>query len=309
MPYQAQDEDDEEGNEDPGAYQYYESPYSPGAGPDPYKADTWQYTVADIPVVGGLSGAAGAVQRSQDEIEAARNRSYWSDLQQHAPSVDQITPDTYLEAAGDEYGNLLGGQSELGRSSNLLDILGGKNRWLNQLQAIIDSGGYTEADRSARALGAMERGQQMRGATEAALQQLQARGMTGGGMELGSRLQAAQGQSMGQAMGDAAQQQAAQARLMTALQQEQARRQALDSWNQQGLDWRRGRETRNTAWQNRGGESRANAYQQTYGNRERAAAGATGQYSTDVGARQNARDRQQQQDSSLLGAIGEILDF
>lgn len=284
--------------------------------------DQWVKDTEGVPLIGGPADARAAEARAQDA--EARNRAVWERLQATAPSVDDLAVNYYQESNEDVYGDLLGGPSQL----EGLDARGSGHQQaaLAALQQMYTSGGWTDQDARVaadlRRLGAMERGQQLRGANEAALQQMSARGMGGSGAELAARLSASQGLAQSQAMADAstnaALQQAAMARQMAALQgygsmatgmrdQEMARRSALDAYNQNNVDWRRGRESRNTAWANQGQESRSQARQQAYENRERAAAGMTNQYSTDVSRRNAEGNRRDRQNEQAMGALGGIL--
>jgi hypothetical protein len=275
----------------------------------------WQQDVADIPVLGWLSGASDAQARYQDQTEAARNRQYWHDLGASAPSVDALTPETFLEGSVDEYGNLIGDPSQLegfGPSSDQRASLEALRR--------LSEGGLTEADRNMSRALRDQQAMQMGANSRAAQQQMQARGMGGSGAELAMRMGTADSMAGANSMADAQLQQSAQMRAMQALQswqggantvqsQELARRNALDAFNQANTGWRRGREERNTAWTNRGAENRAQAQQQAYANRRDVAAGATNQYSTDASGRNAQRDRERERDQGIIGAVGEILDF
>jgi hypothetical protein len=282
--------------------------------PPPADLEEYNEILADIPVV-NLLGGADAKNRHDAEVAAQRNREYWVDLSRGAPSVDQLTPDLYLEGTEDEYGDMLGGPSELTDLRASEDQM----RALRNMQQLYDQGGYTEADRAASQENAIRQGQMLRGSQQAALQQMQARGMAGGGSELGARLAGSQQYAMGNAMGDAQVQQVAMARALQALQgsasmsntmqeQEYARRSALDAFNQQNMDWRRGRENRNTDWMNQGGQNRANAYQTAYTNRERAVAGATNQYSTDAATRNSLNDSEKETGENIVTAIGSLFE-
>lgn len=283
--------------------------------------DQWVRDTEGIPLIGGPADARAAEARAQDA--EARNRQPWINIAREAPGVDDLTTRYYLEGTEDAYGDLLGDPSQLeGFDSRGTGHQQAAMTALQQMMGTAPTSGELEVARQQRRLGAMERGQQLRGANEAALQQMSARGMGGSGAELAARLSASQGLSQGQAMSDAAsgaalQQQALQ-RAMAAMSgyqsganalaaQDLARRNALDSFNQGNMDWRRGQETRNTAWANRGQESATQARQQVHDNAERAAAGMTGQYSTDVSRRQNEGARRDRQNEQALGAVGGIL--
>lgn len=283
----------------------------------------WQQDSAGVPIWGWLSGSDAAVAREDAQNAEERNRAIWQGVHAEAPSVDDLTTRYYLEDTVDEYGNLIGDPSQL----EGLDERGTGHQQaaMTALQQLMGSGPTSaelETARQQRRLGAMERGQQLRGANEAALQQMSARGMGGSGAELAARLGASQAMAQGQAMSDAATQAALQQQAMqrqfaaiqgyqgganTLAQQEMARRGALDAFNQSNLDWRRGQETRNTAWANQGQESRTQARQQVHDNAERAAAGMTNQYSTDASRRGAEGARQDAANQAATGVVGGIL--
>lgn len=278
--------------------------------------------VAQIPIIGDGERArrAGEEQRADER----RALEMWRDLGATAPSVDDLTSDYYAENTGDEYGDMAGGPSALEGYGSSGDQRAAQQALMN----LYTSGGYTAQDTAAREqmrrVSAGQRGQQLRGANEAALQQAYARGQGGGGAELASRLSGSQAMIQGQAMGDSASeaafQQAAQARALQGLMgyqsgantmqgQELGRRQALDSYNQQNLDWRRGRETRNTGWANRSEDSRTAAEQQAYNNRRETVAGATGQYNNQVANSNNILNAQNQASQGQAAAAGGLFSF
>lgn len=288
-------------------------------------ADPWFSESSDIvsriPLIGDGEVAARAAARN--DVEAERAREMWRDLGLTAPDVGTMTPDYARERGADEYGDMGGGDSALTGYGSSADQAAAQQALMN----LYTSGGYTAQDTAAREqmrrVSAGQRGQQLRGANEAALQQAYARGQGGGGAELASRLSGSQAMIQGQAMGDSASeaafQQAAQQRALQGLMgyqsgantmqsQELARRGALDAYNQQNLDWRRGRETRNTGWGNRREDARTTAEQQAYQNRRDVVAGATGQYSTDAANRGNILNAQGEASRGQAAAAGSFLE-
>lgn len=248
--------------------------------------------------------------------EAEKGRAVWRDLAGTAPTVDDLTADTYLESNTDAYGDMLGGPSAFEN----FGTSGDQQSAMSAMQRMYLDGGYTAADEAQRRLAAMQRQQMLGAQNAAAIQQANARGMGGGGQELAARLSASQGLNQGQAMADASIQGAAMDRAMQALQgfgsmantaqgQELSRRAQLDAYNQANLDWRRGQEQRNTAWMNRGAESRANANQQAYQNRENIASGYDRQYQGEAAGRRQDQQRGDQWAQAGLGAVGELLDW
>lgn len=271
-------------------------------------------TLDGVPIVGMLTGsnARQAQRRMQDEQR--RQENFWARLGMGAPSAEDLTPEYALEGTADEYGDLLGGPSQLEGYD-----FRGTNAARSALENIMNGGGYTAADRAQQVANQQMVGQQMNGANQAALANLAARGMAGGGSELAARLSASQGATTANVMGNAAIQQAAMQRLMQATgmhgqlglaadSQELARRQAIDAYNRANTDWRRGRTERNTAWQNRQADAGAAARQQAYQNRERQTAGITGQYNAGAGERMGQQGRQDQADQAGLGFVGGIIE-
>lgn len=288
-------------------------------GQAPYFSDA-DRALAQFPIVGAQKAAE--IAAAEAAWEADKNQQTWERLAQTAPSVQELTPDYLFEAGSDEYGDLMGPGSTLEGYGSSADQQAAQAALMN----LYNSGGYTAQDTAAREqmrrVSAGQRGQQLRGANEAALQQSYARGQGGGGAELAARLSGSQAMIQGQAMGDSASeaafQQAAQARALQALQahqsgantmqsQELSRRGALDAYNQQRTDWRRGRETRNTGWANREADARSTAYQQAYGNRERAVAGRDSQYSTDSSNRAAGNAAAERARSEQAAAAGGVL--
>lgn len=295
-----------------GAAQVSEWVHSYPTGPSP-DISRFDRSIEGVPILDWLLGGEDRRRTARDEAERSEASMLWRELLRRAPTAEDLTPWYYQEAHRDEFGSLAGGASSL----EGLDAGGSGDQWaaLQGLRQLYESGGYTDADAAARRLAAMERGQQLRGANEAALQQMQARGMGGSGAELAARLGASQALSQGQAMIDAAIQQAAMQRALAALQgyggmatdmrsQEMGRRSAIDAWNQANLDWRRGRETRNTGTANRQQDARVAARQTAYQNQERGIQGLTNRF---PGGNRQGDDHSDEK--GLLGAIGEILDI
>lgn len=287
--------------------------------PNPYAdqgLEDWQNDLAGTPLLGWLSGADAAYDRAANRSEQERSMAIWSGLGDTAPTADDLAVDYQGEGQRDEYGDLLGGESEVRRGSSGLT---GQYEALAALRRIADTGGYTSADRMQRNAAAAANAQRLQGANQAAIQQANARGMGGGGQELAARLMGSQGYSQGQHMADAQIQSAAMQRAMQAIagmgqiggqiDSAEARRQAmLDAFNQRQMDWRRGREERNTRWGNQGRESRANAVQTAYENRERQAAGATNQYQNSQSNRRQDAARQDAANQNLASGIGTLIE-
>lgn len=284
--------------------------------------------LADIPVVGWISGASAREDERRAAEEAERNRAMWGALEAGAPTIDDLTPDYTHERTRDEYGDLLMGDSRLegmdqAEQRNALGQIGASQRALAELMR----GGMTAADRQALTAQRLQEGQQLRGANLAAIQQMGARGMGGGGAELAARLGGSQAYANANAMGDAAILGGAQQRALQAMQaygqlgsayggiagqmnaQELARRQAIDAYNQANYGWRRGRAERNTAWANRGADARSAAHQQGFENRLRTTAGKAGHNPVAGGAADRAREDESSQAavSGIAGLLEGIL--
>lgn len=304
----------EAGRTDLGPSSGYDSAYHPGRY-DETRVSDFDAASADIPLWGLLSGAGArrdAARNASDRL-AAMDELGRIDL----PGIDELTTDYSLEGETDEYGNLLGDPSAFGTGD--LAGMSAQRRALRELQGLSDAGGYTTADREqARAMRGMQ-GQAMRGANEAALQQLQARGMAGGGAELAARLGASESANFANAQADAGIQQTAMMRALQALQMQGAmgssmntadaqRKAALDQFNQANMGWRRGREERNTGWFNRQEDQRVGARQQQFSNqygvqqdRANLRAGFSAGRTAD-GQRRDDADR------AALGAVGTAID-
>lgn len=145
-------------------------------------------------------------------------------------------------------------------------------------------GGLTQTDRSALESQRARDAQASRAQQGALQQSAQARGVGGGGLDFVSRLQASQG---AQQMSSDAESQALQG----------AQQRGLAATSAQAQLGSRMRE-----------EAVHGAQQQSYEDLLNRAAGATGQYGTDVSSSQTARNRQQQSDAGLLGFLGGLLD-
>lgn len=285
------------------------------AGPSPYASD-FDEALADVPILGWLTGSTARRDNARNERTRFEQDRYWDELMRSAPSAADLTPQYQLEGMSDEYGDLLGGQSEMLGAGQ--DMATRQRAMLDALQRISDAGGYTDADRAYAAAQRAQQAARLRGVNEAALAQAQARGMGGSGAELAMRLMGGESMAAQNAASDAQIQQAAMARALQAMSaqgalagqarsQDQQRASAIDDFNQRQLDWRRGRNERNTGTQNRQAEARAGANQQVYGNRLGALQGRQGAWN----AQNQARSQEQQNANSfqtfLTGAASRLL--
>jgi hypothetical protein len=272
---------------------------------------------SQIPIWNWLDGSSARAAEAQARAEEQRNRDIWGGLADWAPSADDLAVE--YEQEGDVAGP---GRSELGDARADQTSLRAQHAALRQMQDW-SRGDLTAADLAQR--DAMQRGQaQMaRGQREALMQQAQARGMGGSGMALLSAQQADESATARSADYDAQLQAMAQQRALQALQgagslssqmrgqsfgEDSTRRSAIDDFNRWQTDYQRGREQRNTGWRNQTRDSRSGARQQAYENRERAAAGMTNQYGTDVARRQGEAARRDQQGASLATTAAGIIE-
>ncbi len=291
---------------------------SSGGASNPYAGEgleDWQNDLAGTPILGWLTGADAALANAKQMRADAERQRMLDELRATMPSEDDLSVEYGLEGTGDEYGDLLGGQSRLEGMNQRA-----QERALRQLQGISDRGGYTAADLAQQRAGELARGQQMGSANAAVMQQMQARGMGGSGAQLAAMFGNAQGANMGNAMAGAQIQSAAMQRALQAMQaqgslastmqsQEMQRRQALDDYNSRQLDWRRGRESRNTAYDNRSRESAAEAAQQAYANRRDVATIADNQWVGAQGTAQRNLENQNEANEDLGAFIGNAAEL
>lgn len=279
------------------------------AGPNDFDAAS-----ADIPIWGWLSGAEGRRDAAEAEAEAETNRNYWENLTGYMPSVDDLSADLAsednVEGMGSEWDpNRETAEGSYGRGS-MNDSMGALSTWAE--------GGFTDADRAMMAEASRGASMGARADREASLSALEARGMGGSGSSLAASLAADEGaasraSSMNTTMMGAAQARqieanAARAALGGTMRDMDAReRSGREAYNNRETDYSRGREDRNTDRENTSRENDAEAAQTVYTNRERATAGATNQYSTDVNSRAGANAREDDRNEGLLSALGEIL--
>lgn len=215
---------------------------------DPY----WS-TSADIPLWGWLSGASSKVDAARAQDEATRNRNYWDSLR--APTADQL-----MGPAEDREAQMaaLSQMQEWGR------------------------GGLTQADRAALESTRQRDAQAAGSAQRSLMQQAQARGVGGGGLDFATRQQASQ---MGQQQSSDAESQMLQGAQQRALAAVQASGNLAGAVREQDVG----------------------ATQQSWEDAANRAAGATGQYGTDVGSANARSQRRQQEDQGLMSLLGTIL--
>lgn len=265
---------------------------------------------ARLPIIG--SGARASINEALGRREEGRNREYWDQLTNYMPTAEDLAVD-YAE---EDY--VPGGESRWASESDvdaagtraMSDALAAMGEW--------SRGGFTDTDRAMMDETSRTEGIRARGDREAALAAMEARGIGGGGMDLMARLGADEAGAGRAASRNTSMLAAAQQRQMDATramssmggalaESDDRRASALDAWGARDEDYRRGLEGRNTERENDSRESRSTAAQQAYENRERAVAGVTGQYSTDVGRRAGDASRQDENDDRTAGLIGGFL--
>jgi hypothetical protein len=268
----------------------------------------------NIPIWDWLSGADANAAAAAAQAEADINREYWEGLVPYMPDSGTLTADydeeDYIAGPGSEWATdtaeNAAGRAAMGES---MDQLG---TWAE--------GGFTSTDMAMMDENRRREGMSARADREAALSALEARGMGGSGANLASMLSANEGAA---ARGTAAETSilaAAQNRQLQATRDRasvagasrdaSARETAgREAYNSGESEYRRGLEGRNTGTRNREEDTRIAAEQNAYGNRERAVAGITNQYATDVGSRAASAAAETEADRSLAGAIGGLLDF
>src|SRR5690349_12763519 len=142
---------------------------------------------ADIPIWGWLSGAQARRDAARNREDQLAAQGTWGGLATTQPSVYDLTADYLGEGNQDEYGDLIGGPSAFQNASE-----GGQmqRQAMEALQNLYQSGGVMEGDRAASRAMRDQQAQQLGAANQAALQNMQARGMGGSGAELAMRMQA-----------------------------------------------------------------------------------------------------------------------
>lgn len=284
---------------------------------DPAQAYTSDFDrdSADIPIWGWLSGAQARRDADRARAEQQTQQRAWMNLAGDAPTAEDLSVEYQGIGTEDEYGDLLGGPSELERFGPSHE----QRYALDALRSLYEQGGYTDADRAFAAQQRAARAQQIGGMNRAAVAAQEARGTGGGGLGFAAQMGGGQALANANAMGDASVQQQAMQRALQALygyqgqanaqqQMEMQRRQALDAFNQRGVDWRRQRAGYNTDTSNRQQDQNAGARQQAYGNQQDAVAGATGQYAAGAGERMFGQQRQDQANQAAASGIGSFIE-
>lgn len=242
-----------------------------------------------------------------DDRERARQMeqnatSLWLNSQRYLPRERDLWSEEQVQNGGDSAVRTLTGNRDYQASQEA------QMRALRQMQGIGEGGGYTALERDQIAQAQRQAAAGEKSQRDAQVQQMQMRGMAGGGGEMAARLQAQQGganRAQGAATDIAT---AAQMRALQAMQagagigaqvQNQAtqRASAVDAFNQANIARRQGVEQRNAA-------ARGGAAQQAFNNRMTTLAGATGQYNANSG---NARDEANRQAAAVQGLIGGLL--
>jgi hypothetical protein len=263
-------------------------------------------------LIGGWSGSDAKAERIRAEREAARNRNYWEELTQWAPSADELAVDYAHE------GEIASGDSAWGRDGEM----GGRGTAsMMDASTMLDEwarGGYTDADRAMMDENRRREGMGARADREANMSAMNARGMGGSGAALmgmmgageaaANRASAAESAMAGNVQDRAVSAASGLGSLGSAMRGDEARSDsATDAWNAWNTDYGRGVNQRNTDRTNQTSESRSTARQQAYDNRERAVAGVTGQYSTDSSRRTGENAQAREDRNGLFSFLGGIL--
>lgn len=156
-----------------------------------------------------------------------------------------------------------------------------QGRALAQMQQW-SNGQLTGADRGTLEASRSRDSQAQAGQQRALMQQAQGRGVGGGGLDFATRQQSAQASQQQASDSEAQALSGAQQR---GLQANQQAGQLASGMRQTGID----------------------AVQQAYEDAAQRAAGATGQYSTDVGSRNARAAREQQRDQGIISALGALI--
>lgn len=233
--------------------------------------------LADIPIIGDLSGSRARIARSEAERAARRRAAIIGDLAEFMPTEDELSV---------EYGNedFIGDTTEEGALA--------RGNWTEWAE-----GGFTDADRAMMDEARRSTGMAARADREASLSALEARGMGGSGSSLAASLSAGEGAASRNASMDAAMMGAAQQRQIGATGD-------LADWAAGETEYGRGREGRNTDRENRTRESAAEAAQRAHENRSELT-------SFELGGDPNARNPNEEEDeadetaSGILSGLGE----
>ena len=265
---------------------------------------------AAIPLIG--DGVRADLDRRRAEAEAELNRDYWHRLNEFAPTADDLSVEygleDYIAGPGSEWTRDTA-EAEGGRGA-MATALGDLYEW--------SRGGFTDTDRAMMDEASRRSSMDARADREAALSSLEARGAGGSGASLAADLAAGEGAASRASSAYTSLLGAAQAREYDAVRdmaslggamrdadaRERSGREAYNMWD---TDYSRGLEGRNTERDNASRESAANANQTVYENRERAVAGATNQYSTDVNSRANAGARADAASGRVAQFAGSLL--
>lgn len=248
-------------------------------------------------------------QRRAREAAMAEAQSLYGQM----PDASDLTPSVEFEGASDAY--MLPESEMAGVEADPLAVAAQREA-LRQLQGIGRSGGYTQAEQAMRAAMARDVGRESAAREQAIIQNAYARGLGGGGAEIMGRMQASQSGANRLADLDAQMRMEGERRALQAMQaagqmggqmrdqsfgEGAARASAVDEWNRNNTEYRRGVQGRNVDRRNTQYAQAADAQQQAYGNRERAAGMAAGQYGQQAA---DARERSAQainQQNQLIG--------
>lgn len=224
--------------------------------------------LASIPIIGGLGGSQGRIDAANNARESNRNRQYWDTMPTY--SAEDLTAD-YQYDPSDE---------------------AAQRQALEQMQRW-GSGGLTDADRGAMAATRRQDERGARGQRDALMQQAQARGMGGSGLDYATQMSADQAGQAQSSDAEAQMMQGAQQRALAAVQAQ----------GQLGGQMRGQMQHEQEMLAEAPVQGRIEAQTE----REHRAAGATNQYSTDSGNRNSAAARAQRDRESATAGLGSII--
>lgn len=210
----------------------------------------------------------------------------WLDLGDEAPSADGISTENRQRNA---YNNF--GRSELNVAADESQL-----QAIRGMQGIVDGGGYTNLERGQIRQAQQQAAQYERSQRLAALQQMQARGMAGGGGELAARLQAQQS-GANRAANDAT-------NIATAAQQRalQAMQTGAGIGNQAQQTGMKKADAIN-AFNQTNAAARGQAQQQAFQNRMNILAGGTGQYNANANSLYDQANQQAQAARDMISTV------
>jgi hypothetical protein len=261
-----------------------------------------------------LDPGRGARQRAMDMQQ--RGQQQWQRLYGQMPREDELYNPEYAEG----FGALAGPQSrvnQLGGDASYQQGGEAQLRALRQMQGISEGGGYTTLERDQIRQAQNQAAQYEQSQRAAQVQQMQMRGMAGGGAELAGRLQAQQSGANQAANSATDVATAAQMRALQAMQggaqigsnvqnQAQSRASAVDAFNQANTNRQQTQANLSAANRQdvaqRNAAARGQATRDAYANHVNIAAGMSNQFNVRAdSANQNATNTANRVNSLITG--------